>query len=55
MNPSKRSLPPRSHVGPKETGGMAPQVNTPASSGLGLTKPKAFDAHGRIGKQFTGA
>ncbi|KAK5661199.1 hypothetical protein OQA88_11090 [Cercophora sp. LCS_1] len=53
MNPSSKTNPERSHVGPKETGGLASAVNTPATSGLGVDKPKAFDAAGKIGKQFT--
>lgn len=36
------------------SGGMAGSVQTPANSHLGHDKPKAFDADGAIGKQFTG-
>lgn len=53
MNPSSKTEPQRSHVGPKETGGMTSSVKTPATSGLGVEKPKVFDAQGAIGKQFT--
>ncbi|KAK3400024.1 hypothetical protein B0T20DRAFT_174758 [Sordaria brevicollis] len=44
-----------SHVGPKATGGKVGAVRTPANSDMGATKPKpkAFDSHGAIGKQFT--
>lgn len=36
------------------SGGMAGSVQTPANAHLGHDKPKAFDADGAIGKQFTG-
>ncbi|KAK7943584.1 uncharacterized protein PG986_012697 [Apiospora aurea] len=35
-------------------GGMAGAAKTPATAGIGEDKPKAFDAQGAIGKQFTG-
>lgn len=65
MNPSSRDQPPRSHVGPRTTGGMASKVSTPATPGHGqtlekednnnamATQPKMMDAHGAVGKQFT--
>ncbi|KAK8069917.1 hypothetical protein PG994_006533 [Apiospora phragmitis] len=34
-------------------GGMASDTKTPATAGIGEDKPKAFDAQGAIGKQFT--
>ncbi|KAK8054394.1 hypothetical protein PG996_013695 [Apiospora saccharicola] len=34
-------------------GGMASATKTPANAGIGEDKPKAFDAQGAIGKQFT--
>ncbi|KAH9886811.1 hypothetical protein F4778DRAFT_786529 [Xylariomycetidae sp. FL2044] len=43
-----------SNTGSKTTGGTASATNTPANAGLGEDKPKAFDAQGAIGKQFTG-
>lgn len=44
------------NYGVKQTGsgGMAGSAQTPANSGVGHDKPKAFDAEGSIGKQFTG-
>lgn len=36
------------------SGGMSGSVSTPANSNVGHDKPKAFDADGAIGKQFTG-
>lgn len=36
------------------SGGMSGAVPTPANSHVGHDKPKAFDAEGTIGKQFTG-
>ncbi|KAJ9136881.1 hypothetical protein NKR23_g9523 [Pleurostoma richardsiae] len=41
--------------GPKPEGGMASSVHTPATANTGRTgdKPKLFDEHGAIGKQFT--
>ncbi|KAK4448011.1 hypothetical protein QBC34DRAFT_407960 [Podospora aff. communis PSN243] len=55
MNKPTRTTPSaqRSHVGPKETGGMAGAVRTPANANLGIDKPKVFDHEGAIGKQFT--
>lgn len=62
MNPSSRDQPPRSHVGPRTTGGMASKISTPATPGHGqtlekdnamATQPKMMDAHGAVGKQFT--
>ncbi|KAK7699080.1 hypothetical protein SLS64_011994 [Diaporthe eres] len=35
------------------SGGMAGSVQTPANSHLGQDKPKALDADGAIGHQFT--
>jgi hypothetical protein len=43
-----------SHVGPKSTTGMAGEQPTPANSSVGQDKPRAFDANGSIGNQFTG-
>lgn len=43
-----------SATGAKTTGGMASSTTTPANAHLGVDKPKAFDAEGAIGKQFTG-
>lgn len=42
--------------GMKQTGsgGMSGATQTPANAHLGQDKPKAFDAAGAIGKQFTG-
>ncbi|KAK7931121.1 hypothetical protein PG985_001833 [Apiospora marii] len=34
-------------------GGMASSTTTPATAGVGDDKPKAFDAQGAVGKQFT--
>ncbi|KAI1825961.1 hypothetical protein F4861DRAFT_499687 [Xylaria intraflava] len=42
-----------SKTGSKVSTGMASATKTPANAGLGETKPKAFDAQGSIGKQFT--
>jgi hypothetical protein len=67
MNPSTRDQPPRSHVGPRTTGGMASKVSTPATPGHGqtldkdnhagaeamATQPRMMDAKGAVGKQFT--
>ncbi|KAK1834259.1 hypothetical protein QBC39DRAFT_343720 [Podospora conica] len=67
MNPSSRDQPPRSHVGPRTTGGMASKVSTPATPGHGqtlandnkkeaaamATQPKMMDAEGAVGRQFT--
>lgn len=36
------------------SGGMSGATQTPANSGIGHTQPKAMDADGAIGKQFTG-
>lgn len=44
----------RSHVGPKETGGMAGAVRTPANARLGIYVPRMFDFRGLIGRQFMG-
>lgn len=33
---------------------MASATTTPATAGIGEDKPKAFDAQGAIGSQFTG-
>ncbi|KUI59289.1 hypothetical protein VP1G_06501 [Cytospora mali] len=35
------------------SGGMSGATQTPANSHVGVDKPKAFDAQGSIGKQFT--
>ncbi|KAK5633152.1 hypothetical protein RRF57_008866 [Xylaria bambusicola] len=43
-----------SNTGSKTSTGMASSTTTPANAGLGGDKPKAFDAEGTIGKQFTG-
>ncbi|KAI0841116.1 hypothetical protein F5Y06DRAFT_293603 [Hypoxylon sp. FL0890] len=43
-----------SNTGSKTATGMSSQVKTPATAGIGEDKPKAFDAQGSIGKQFTG-
>lgn len=45
-----------SHITMPSTGngGMASSIKTPATAGIGEDKPKAFDAQGAIGKQFTG-
>ncbi|KAI1094283.1 hypothetical protein F5B19DRAFT_73291 [Rostrohypoxylon terebratum] len=42
-----------SNTGSKSATGMASQVKTPATAGIGEDTPKAFDAQGSIGKQFT--
>ncbi|KAI0433460.1 hypothetical protein F5Y09DRAFT_338678 [Xylaria sp. FL1042] len=42
-----------SNTGSKTSTGMASAAKTPATAGLGEDKPKAFDAQGTIGKQFT--
>ncbi|KAI1800101.1 hypothetical protein F4811DRAFT_557189 [Daldinia bambusicola] len=42
-----------SNTGSKTSTGMASQVKTPANANIGEDKPKAFDAEGSIGKQFT--
>ncbi|KAI0172087.1 hypothetical protein GGR52DRAFT_454539 [Hypoxylon sp. FL1284] len=42
-----------SNTGSKSSTGMSSQVQTPATAGIGEDKPKAFDAQGAIGKQFT--
>ncbi|KAK4221569.1 hypothetical protein QBC38DRAFT_122003 [Podospora fimiseda] len=51
-NPSGRS-PQDSHTGAKSTGGKVGPTSTPATTGLGIDKPKMFDSQGAIGKQFT--
>lgn len=43
-----------SNTGAKQTGGMASATKTPATAGVGDPQPRAFDAQGIIGKQFTG-
>lgn len=43
-----------SNTGSKSSTGMASATRTPATAGIGEDKPKAFDAQGAIGKQFTG-
>ena len=43
-----------SNTGSKTSTGTAPATTTPANADLGGDKPKAFDAEGTIGKQFTG-
>lgn len=43
-----------SNTGAKQTGGMASATKTPATAGVGDPQPKALDAQGMIGKQFTG-
>ncbi|KAF3014966.1 hypothetical protein G7054_g7791 [Neopestalotiopsis clavispora] len=42
-----------SNTGSKTSTGMASATRTPATAGIGEDKPKAFDAQGTIGKQFT--
>ncbi|KAI3332284.1 hypothetical protein HD806DRAFT_530039 [Xylariaceae sp. AK1471] len=42
-----------SKTGSKTATGMASATTTPANAGIGENKPKAFDAQGTIGKQFT--
>ncbi|ORY61595.1 uncharacterized protein BCR38DRAFT_487344 [Pseudomassariella vexata] len=42
-----------SNTGSKASTGMASATTTPANAGVGDEKPKAFDAQGAIGKQFT--
>ncbi|KAI1342487.1 hypothetical protein F5Y15DRAFT_372958 [Xylariaceae sp. FL0016] len=42
-----------SNTGSKTSTGMASSTTTPANAGIGEDKPKAFDAQGAIGKQFT--
>ncbi|KAJ3567591.1 hypothetical protein NPX13_g6712 [Xylaria arbuscula] len=42
-----------SNTGSKTSTGTASATTTPANAGLGGDKPKAFDAEGTIGKQFT--
>ncbi|KAH6647728.1 hypothetical protein BKA67DRAFT_578412 [Truncatella angustata] len=42
-----------SNTGSKSATGMASATTTPANAGIGEDKPKAFDAQGAIGKQFT--
>ncbi|PSR83568.1 hypothetical protein BD289DRAFT_390943 [Coniella lustricola] len=37
----------------KPSGGMASDIKTPATAGVGAVKPKAMDAQGAIGHQFT--
>lgn len=41
------------NVRPGGSGGMSGATQTPANSGVGEHKPKALDADGAIGKQFT--
>ncbi|KAK1755581.1 hypothetical protein QBC47DRAFT_460562 [Echria macrotheca] len=53
MNPPSKAHPEKTHVGPKETGGMAGAVRTPANAHLGVDVPRAFDSQGSIGKQFS--
>lgn len=43
------------NVRPGGSGGMSGATQTPANSGVGEHKPKALDADGAIGKQFTGS
>ncbi|KAI3332634.1 hypothetical protein F4824DRAFT_283382 [Ustulina deusta] len=43
-----------SKTGSKTSTGMASSTTTPANAGLGEDRPRAFDAQGAIGKQFTG-
>ncbi|KAI1880834.1 hypothetical protein JX265_001074 [Neoarthrinium moseri] len=42
-----------SSTGSKSSTGMASATTTPANAAIGQDKPKAFDAQGAIGKQFT--
>ncbi|KAI0904337.1 hypothetical protein F4823DRAFT_628685 [Ustulina deusta] len=42
-----------SKTGSKTSTGMASSTTTPANAGLGEDRPRAFDAQGAIGKQFT--
>ncbi|KAI0404987.1 hypothetical protein F4802DRAFT_208597 [Xylaria palmicola] len=42
-----------SNTGSKVSTGTASATTTPANAGLGEDKPKAFDAQGSVGKQFT--
>ncbi|KAK3318948.1 hypothetical protein B0H66DRAFT_253507 [Apodospora peruviana] len=51
--PSSKTNPQRSHIGPRSTGGMASAQTTGATANLGTDKPKLFDSSGAIGKQFT--
>lgn len=43
-----------SNTGAKTETGMASATTTPANASIGNDKPRAFDASGSIGKQFTG-
>ncbi|KAK3307313.1 uncharacterized protein B0T15DRAFT_529875 [Chaetomium strumarium] len=52
MNPSSRTHPQDSHVGPKSTGGKASATSTPANAHLGQDKPGIFDKDGAVGHQF---
>ncbi|KAK4161020.1 hypothetical protein QBC43DRAFT_269284 [Cladorrhinum sp. PSN259] len=52
LNPSGRSAQ-DNHTGAKSTGGKVGATPTGANAGLGVDKPKVFDASGAIGKQFT--
>ncbi|KAI0151798.1 hypothetical protein GGR57DRAFT_173088 [Xylariaceae sp. FL1272] len=42
-----------SNTGSKTSTGMASSQKTPANAAVGDDRPKAFDADGAIGKQFT--
>ncbi|KAI1321557.1 hypothetical protein F5Y16DRAFT_67801 [Xylariaceae sp. FL0255] len=42
-----------SNTGSKTATGMASATKTPANMGIGEDKPRALDADGSIGKQFT--
>lgn len=42
------------NVKPGGSGGMSGATPTPANSRVGADKPKALDAEGAVGKQFTG-
>ncbi|KAF2968570.1 hypothetical protein GQX73_g4966 [Xylaria multiplex] len=42
-----------SNTGSKTSTGTASAIKTPANAGIGEDKPRVFDSHGYIGKQFT--
>lgn len=43
-----------SNTGSKRNTGTASAVPTPANTGIGEDKSRAFDEQGVVGKQFTG-
>ncbi|KAI2626223.1 hypothetical protein GGS21DRAFT_530614 [Xylaria nigripes] len=49
MSPSQGNSTIKSQLG----SGMASSTKTPANAGLGKDRPRALDAEGTIGKQFT--